>query len=454
MKVLILSYYFAPYNTIAAHRLSSLSRHLMSQGHDVRVVTADHASLPKGLEVDLAADRVLRTGVVDMDFLSRGAAFLRSLIGRRRGAIGNSGPAGMGSIAKPDADQRGCGVSLRRRIDELYQNLLFWPDVNVGWLFHALPATTGLCRRWRPDLIYATTPPATTLVLGWIVSRRSSIPWVAEIRDRWANDPYDPRPPWRAALDRRLERRVLSSARAIVTVSETWARTYRVRYGKPTAVIYNGFLPEDYERQPSETPPDARDSLRIVYTGAVYAGRDPTPLWRALALLGPASDGIRVEFYGSPGAAILAGAARHGVSENVRVRDSLPHGEAVRLQCQADVLLLLQWNISSEAGNIPGKLFEYLGARRPILALGYDGGEMARIVQERKAGLLANDPEEIARQLEAWCAEKRETGHITPPPKTAHAGFSREEQFARLEGFLQSAVSSKEGLVKGDGGWR
>ena len=80
------------------------------------------------------------------------------------------------------------------------------------------------------------------------------------------------------------------------------------------------------------------------------------------------------------------------------------------MQCEADVLLLLQWNSPSEAGNIPGKLFEYLGARRPILVLGYDNGEMARIVRDRKAGFVSNDPAEIAKQLAAWAAEKRQTG--------------------------------------------
>ncbi len=176
----------------------------------------------------------------------------------------------------------------------------------------------------------------------------------------------------------------------------------------------------------------------------IYAGRDPTPLFRALRLMGRAADGIRVEFYGSPGAAILAGAARHGVSEKIRARDSLPHDEVVQLQCQADVLLLLQWNNPSEAGNIPGKLFEYLGARRPILALGYEAGEMARIVRARAAGLLANDSNTIARQLEAWCEEKRKTGHIAPPPETARAGFSRDQQFEELEGFLLETLGARE----------
>ena len=131
--------------------------------------------------------------------------------------------------------------------------------------------------------------------------------------------------PWRAALDRRLERRALGSARGIVTVSETWAQAYRERYGKPTAVIYNGFMPEDYEIQASEAPPGDRDSLRIVYTGDVYVGRNPTPLWAALRLVGRAADGNRVEFYGASGPTVFPGAARCGVSERALVWEYVPH---------------------------------------------------------------------------------------------------------------------------------
>jgi glycosyltransferase involved in cell wall biosynthesis len=120
------------------------------------------------------------------------------------------------------------------------------------------------------------------------------------------------------------------------------------------------------------------------------------------------------------------------------------HVDAVRLQCGADILLMLQWDNPSEAGNLPGKLFEYLGARRPVLALGYDVGEMARIIRERGVGLFANDPQEIARQLKAWLVVKRETDCIQVLSKTAGDSFSRDEQFGSLEEFLEKVLSPKK----------
>jgi hypothetical protein len=103
------------------------------------------------------------------------------------------------------------------------------------------------------------------------------------------------------------------------------------------------------------------------------------------------------------------------------------------------VLLLMQWNDPREQGNLPGKLFEYLGARRPILGLGFEDGVPARIIRERAAGLFCNDPEEIAAQLRAWLETKRRLGHLPPLPAEVAAGFTRAEQFARLEPIFSSA---------------
>ena len=449
MKILILSYYFPPHAGMGALRVDRLADYLLRAGHEVEVVAArgPNAGAVPPLEPVFADAAYTRW--LDINYASDQASRLKNWIlspmqfpGGTEAAVRSQGRDG-GQLRPA----RGPG-ELLSRLDRLYRHCLNIPDDKVGWLPFALRAGGRRARAFQPDVIYASSPPPSALVAAAWLSRRLGVPWVAEIRDRWADDPYDPRPRWRMALDRRLERRVLTSARGIVTVSETWAQAYRELYGKPTAVITNGFSPEDYDNQPAEAPPEAppgdRERLRIVYTGVVYAGRDPAPLFRALACLGPAADGIRIEFCGGPGGAILADAAQHGVARHVLVREQVPHGEAVALQCGADVLLLLQWNNPSEAGNIPGKLFEYLGARRPILALGFDGGEMARIVQERKAGLLANDPQAIAAQLAAWCEEKRATGHIAPLTEAARAGFTRDEQFEKLEGFLEGVLGTRE----------
>ena len=121
------------------------------------------------------------------------------------------------------------------------------------------------------------------------------------------------------------------------------------------------------------------------------------------------------------------------MQDRVVVHPHVPRSGVAAIQQQADVLLLMQWNDPREQGNLPGKLFEYLGARRPILGLGLQDGVPARILRERAAGYFSNDPAQIALQLSAWLDTKRRLGHLPPLPPEAAAGFTRAEQFATLE---------------------
>jgi len=178
--------------------------------------------------------------------------------------------------------------------------------------------------------------------------------------------------------------------------------------------------------------------LEIVYTGGIYPGRrDPSPLFRALASMPEGAGRVRVHFYGTNPQHVLPLAAAAGVRGQVLVHPHVPRAEAVALQQCADVLLLMQWNDPREHGNLPGKLFEYLGARRPILGLGLESGVPATIIRTRAAGCFTNDPARIAAQLAAWLERKRRLGRLPPLPAEVAAGFTRAEQFVKLERLLE-----------------
>ena len=243
-------------------------------------------------------------------------------------------------------------------------------------------------------------------------------------------------------LDRYAERRLVSSAAAVVTVSEPWANTYREAYGKPTVVIYNGYDPDDLAI--NETHQARHDkALRILYMGGIYPGRrDPSPLFEAIAGLDQAAKSVRVEFYGTSESLVMPLAASYGVTGCVVVYPRVTHDESLKLQREADVLLLMQWNDPREQGNVPGKFFEYLGARRPILILGLEDGVPASIVRERNAGFFGGNPDAIAKQLKAWIRMKQGSGGIPASPESARAGFSRQAQFRKLEIFLEDVLYS------------
>src|SRR4029077_14138282 len=128
---------------------------------------------------------------------------------------------------------------------------------------------------------------------------------------------------------------------------------------------------------------------------------------------------------------VLALARRHRVDDRVTVRTPVPYRRSLDLQMTADILLLLQWNDKRDKGNLPGKIFEYLYARRPILLIGYEHGIAAQLIRERGAGLVSNTPERIRDQLQAWIEDK-EGDRLNRLGASVCEGFSREDQFRKL----------------------
>lgn len=434
MKILILAWYFPPANTIAAVRLSKMASHLIAQGHDVRVVTARDVRAPQGLAGDIDPARVTATTWLDVKGISGRAlaavkAYLPGRMRQRATASPDNPPTG------PDGGYTETDRSLRRHLREL----VFFPDFAMGWIPRALAAGRGLAANWSPDLVYASGPPFSTLVIGWRLAQHLRVPLISEFRDRWSDDPYYPPSRLRASLDRWLETRIVRASSGLVTVSEPWAAQYRARFNKPVHVLYNGYDPASVD--PARTDPVAGGPLRLVYTGQIYPGRrDPSLLFAGLARLRDAREDVRVAFYGTAPAHVWPLADRYGVRDCVEVHPPVLQPEAVRRQLEADVLLLMQWQDPREQGNVPGKLFEYLGARRPILLIGLDGGVPHSFIRARGAGAIARDPDQVADLLRGWLAEKHQHGRVPRLPASVADGLSHAEQFAALPAFLHAVA--------------
>ena len=259
----------------------------------------------------------------------------------------------------------------------------------------------------------------------------------------WVDPSRYPYGNWRRRLETRLENKVLRAANAIVVVSEPWAEYLRGRFSCPIQVITNGFDRNDFMEQEDSSPP-LEDKLRIVYPGVVYPNfQNVEPLLAALGRLGSEADNVRVVFYTRYMGAVMALAEKHGVAHLIDSKGRVSYHESVRAQMEADVLLLLTWadpEFPEERGIIPGKLFEYIGARRPILTLGFGSDVASEIVRDLKAGFVSNDPVAIAEQLRDWIRIKQENGRIPALPKDIQKGMTRQEQFEILENFLEKLI--------------
>jgi glycosyltransferase involved in cell wall biosynthesis len=420
MKILLISAFFPPYNAIGSVRSGKLAKYLLEQGHDIRVVAAKLDNLPATAPLEIPNENVAWTKWVDVNRLPTG------MVGDR-----------MDAYRKGESDL-GAALSWAGKLFRMFMHL---PDAHIGWYPYAMAEVQRLTRDWRPDLIYASAQPYTSLLLAAVASKRMGIPWVAEFRDLWVDNPYYPFPVWRRVVDRWMEKHVVRTAALLVTVSEPLAESLRERYSKPVEVVLNGFDPSDFPDPPP--PPRSKATFDIVYTGMLYPGRrDPTPLFEALRELGTEAEDIRVLFFGRllPGLKSLV--EHYGVGNTVQVHKSVSYQKSLRLQVDADALLLLLWNSPEERGVFTGKLFEYLGARRPILSIGLDDGVAANLIRERDAGAVCCTSVQVAEQLRAWLRTWRVQGRLPSLSSDVNRGLSRHEQFRKLEPFLVSAAKT------------
>lgn len=423
MRILLVSYFFPPYNTIGAVRVGKTAKYLRELGHEVRVLTARDQPLQPTLPTEVPEADVIRTPWINVN---RPAELL--LGGRRRvAARGYAAPSALRSVVS--------------KLGHWYRTLVNFPDGQIGWLPFAVWAGSRLLAEWRPDVILASSKPVTSLLVAARLARQHAIPWVAELRDLFVDDSRYVCPRWRRALETRLERWTLDSATALVTVSQPYVEHLVERFHKPTEAILNGFDPHVLGEYALEPQPN--DMLNLAYTGMVYNdSQDVTPLLKALALLKGTRPAVKVRFYGRYLDTVQQLADRHGVGEFVEVHDSVAYEQSLAIQRQADVLLMLLTTGSQPLlrGVYTGKLFEYIGARRPILAIGETDNVAAELIGDRQAGVVLRDPAAIAGQLQRWIALKSKQGHVPAPPPEAVQGLSRREQVARLEAFLRNVA--------------
>jgi len=285
------------------------------------------------------------------------------------------------------------------------------PDAYLYWVLPAVLTGLYVIKHHKPAVIFSSSPPPSSAVAAAILQRLSGLPYVAEFRDLWADDPYEIRIPTIEHLDEIMEDKVLRRAAAIVATSEPAAKILYKAHGKPSFVVYNGFDEQDY-------PFQVRVSgvFTITFTGVIIPGkRDPRPLFQAIKLLRDqrkiSPENFKVRFYGPESNKLVVEplAQEYGVRQFCEVHDPIPHYDCLNRQCESNLLLLLEWNNPQSDISIPGKLFEYLGAGRPILCVGYLHGAQARFLEKTEMGIILNDPQKIADCLAKHLAEWRKT---------------------------------------------
>ncbi|MDX1741266.1 MAG: glycosyltransferase, partial [Rhodothermales bacterium] len=373
--LLLLAYYFPPMGMSGVQRVSKFVKYLPDNGWDVTVVTptaagyfAYDASLLS--DVDVPDVQTIRTRSIDP------TRFFRP-----------------GKVVSLPGEAR-------RRWASRLTGLLFVPDNKLGWYPFARRAAQT-AHRLRPfDAVLSSAPPYTSHLVARAVARRLKRPLVLDFRDDWVGNPRHDYP---TAAHRRvhriMERKAVESSSACITINRVIADSIRNRARSSGetprfAVIPQGFDPADFVG-PVQVATTSDDRMRFLYSGVFYDAQTPDPFLRGLRLAidrrPELTESLAADFIGLVPSDFEHRTRALELDRIVRYHGYATHDSAVQWMRRADILWLTIGRREGSEGISTGKLYEYVGTRKPILGLVPEGVARDDIIAYG-AGVIA-DPE-------------------------------------------------------------
>lgn len=420
LRILVVTHFFPPLNSIASHRPFSWARTWANMGHEVHVLTTE---------------KYLFDGSMDLQYDLSG--FQTHVVPYLRGKRNTlSGKVDKGSVEKWEWLKK---VSRRLRF-----GLGMFGDLRMLAYFKLVKAGETLLGTQHFDFVVSTYQPEVVHFVAHKLSRRFDVPWVADYRDLWFKDISGHAFKVTSFLAGNVERHLLKQACLVSTVSKGLSRQMEERFGREVYVCYNGYIAlSDPDKSVPAIKPDIK---RIVYTGRVYRKlRDPSVLFGALGKLKKTIPNLghllRVDFYGYMDQWFHDLIKEYGIEDCVQLHGVVSYQESLSAQKKADFLLFLDWMDQTTEGVLTGKLFEYLGTGRPILSIGPSViTEAAEIIRQCKAGLVMVDEAEIHKFLERWLMADEEAQ--VAPDRTAVSTYSRYSQAKALLEQIKNRLAS------------
>ena len=394
VRILVVTAAFPPDGAVGSLRTLRLLKHLARTGSDAEVLTIRPDTYRAGTVIDTellsqvpAGVRVIHARAVrPFDWL---AARLRRPSVERSDAQPRQ-PAIAAKEARPSA----VTVALRK-LQRVCSAALTLPDRDAGWILPAVVNGWASTKaRGRPDVIYSSGPPYSAHLAAACLASLTKRPWVADFRDPWARAPWrDDRFRFEKRAWSILERFVVTHADAVVFVTETNRADFAAHYGEALArrfhMVPNGCDLADFDQLVAG--PRTSDRFVLLHAGSLYGARDPSPLFTAVAAavaagtINPRTFRIRlIGRVGVPGLDLQRLVRSLGIEAMVEFVPHMPRRMVLQEMLDASALLVVQ---PVTKVSVPAKLYEYLAARRPILALAESDGATAAVVDQSGGGI-------------------------------------------------------------------
>lgn len=370
LRVLLFSWFFPPYLAAGSSRTGQLVKYLMRAGAEVTVVTGRPADLPALSDIDVRAD-------VHYAHNYEVNALPARILGRQA------------------VRERGYELARLGRwsfLGKLYKQVVHFPDAQIGWVPGAL-STAARLGGPPPDVVMSSSSPASAHIAAARYAAARDLPWIAEFRDPWTNNPTFERW-WPArALERAIESRLAARADVVTGITAGFARELEKLFDRDVVHIPNGFDPDDF---PAPAPPVGDD---LTHVGTVYTSYD-IPMF--LSGVRAASAQVSVSFIGRSVADLRERVAEDGVGDRVHIVGPRKRSEAIAAMRRSRANLLFLWRHDRALAYtyVPQKLYEYLAAGRPIVAVGDPRGDAGDITRASGLGVFADDTAAVARVLD------------------------------------------------------
>lgn len=435
-NLLIIAYYFPPSGGPGVQRVLKHTKYLREFGWNPIVLTVSNGQFPARdeslLEQIPEGTEIIRTRILEPYDI------YRKLTGKKPGT----------AIDVNTIKKEGQTISSKEKLAEFIRATFFIPDARVAWLHTAKKAIDELMHTKQIDAVYSSSPPYTCSLIARYAHRKYNLPWVAGFRDPWTDFISSPKR-WAIpkAIDKAMEHSVFKECDY---VEAAWLGIIKDALAKYPKLDREKFIhvPNGYDSADfPQIEPTENGKFTMCYTGSMYGRRNPKAFFEAMQLLidrsvlSPAD--FHIKLVGRFGDEIHEMIKATNFTESIEVIPYLPHNESLKQLMTSDALLLIVDESKESQEIVPGKVYEYIGMRKPIIAIAPKPSAIADLMEETQSGRVAHQSEIskianiVSDYFHFWQSKRSE---FYSPNEDAVNKYERKNSAKQLSEILNSLV--------------
>jgi glycosyltransferase involved in cell wall biosynthesis len=382
-KVLIISYYFPPSGGIGVLRCLKIAKYLRNFGWEPVMYTAKDAHYPsydEGNFKDIPEGMTILKQPIFEPY-----TWYKKFNSLPKNANANT------ALAVADKKQ-----GFRHHFAVWVRSNFFIPDARAFWVRPSVNFLTKYIKENKIDAIFSDGPPHTNTLIACLLKEKTGIPWLSDFQDPWTQVDYYQRlklTKWANKKHHRLEQRAFKAADKMTIVSPSWKRDLEGIGAKDVSVLVWGYDEDDF----NSLKVSLDKKLTLTHSGLLSYDRHPESLFAAMAELKQELEGFAdtfsLQLIGQIDTQVKENIKNYGIEDMTNIILQIPRQKSLEYIASSQLTLLLLNQAENVMGRIPGKLFEYLATKRPILCLGPQGSDVDNIITESKAGCSIDYPE-------------------------------------------------------------